>query len=98
MSLPKKHVILCSPLSKEARILGLKNTYISDKKMKKIKKLISSINAEVKIPDNTLTKIIGEDTRTPVFACTEISMQADMEGIAGVDTLKILIQRIVEEL
>jgi len=99
LKLPVGVLVLCSPNARKTRLFGDVN-YASEKLNRKLETIISSINKDQVLPDNFLRESVKDipSNQTFVFACTEISMQADFEGLTGIDTLKILIQRIVKEL
>lgn len=63
----------------------------------KVKNLIERVNSGNRIEEDELKSIIA-NTELPIFGCTEISMLAYKEGLNGIDTLEITIDKIVNKL
>lgn len=94
---PKNGVVLCSPTSKQIKIFG-NLEYLSNNKNELILKLIQDVNDEAEISSTVLKEITKDISKPLIFGCTEISLQAHKEGLSGTDTLKITIDKIINEI
>jgi aspartate/glutamate racemase len=95
--IPKSSRVFCSPTSKSIKIFG-DVQYANTMQDRQILNLIENINNGVQPPKDTLKKIVGDSRSILVFGCTEISLQAHAEGLKGIDTLEITIDKIINEL
>lgn len=95
--IPDESTVYCSPTAKTMNLYGDVN-YMPNECEDKITGLITDINLEKLIDNNYLLNLVEQNDNTPVFACTELSMRANEEGVKGYDTLQITIEKIVKEL
>lgn len=87
--------IVCSPTSRTLKLFGEDVQYLNDENSEKIEQIISDVNQGI-VPKKNVLKPIIAMISNPVFACTEISMLAHAEKLAGHDTLEILIDRVID--
>ncbi len=95
VELSSDSTIVCSPTSRSIKIFGSDVHYLNDDESKMIGEVIRNINQSKK--HVKLSKIV-KNKKDLVFACSEISMLADQEGIDGTDTLKLAVDKVVNTL
>lgn len=96
VELPDDSVVFCSPTARELKIFG-NVTYASATDSQRIGRIIKSVNdGKSHEPLSDITS--RYDNKTLVFGCTELSMLAHEEGLGGIDTLELTIDKIASRL
>lgn len=95
--IPSDAVIICSPSSRNNKLFGDRFLYASDDKTNSLGKLIHDVIEGRIVKSGLLEQIVG-DVDSPVFACTEISMIAHRDGLAGYDTLENTLEEVVKRI
>ncbi|MDO8265308.1 MAG: hypothetical protein Q7T41_00010 [Candidatus Saccharibacteria bacterium] len=95
--IPEAGAIFCSQTTKNLQLFGKSAKYATDKQIYEVGKLIRRVNNGESIEAGKLMSVV-DNTKLPIFACTEISMLAFNENLSGADTLEQTINEVVRRI